>query len=421
MKQRDTAERVVITGMGAVTPLGLSVQESWEGMVAGRSGIAPITLFDASDLPIRIAGELKGFDVSEYLDIKEARRMARSSHLALAAGIQAMADAGLGDQVPDPERAGVVMGTGIGGFAAGLEGWDTYRTKGLRRVNPFTAMALLCNMPAHHLSLRYQCQAYNSTVVTACASGTQAIGEAVEAIRRGAADLMLAGGVEGMIHPVLVGAFTVMRVLSAENDSPEKAIKPFDARRDGFVCSEGSAVMVLERLDHALERGARIYAEVLGYAANTDAYHVAIPDPEGAGAVRCMRWALEDAGVEPAEIDYINAHGPGTEVGDPAETKAIKTLFGEQAYQVPISSTKSMVGHVLGGAGAIEAMACVKTIETGIIHPTINYEVPDPECDLDYVPNVARKAGVRTTLSNSFGLGGQNACLVLRKVQEQAA
>ncbi|MDD3825070.1 MAG: beta-ketoacyl-ACP synthase II [Anaerolineae bacterium] len=421
MKQRDIAERVVITGMGAVTPLGLSVQESWEGMVAGRSGISTITLFDASDLPIRIAGELKGFDVTEYLDIKEARRMARSSHLALAAGIQAMADAGLGDQVPNPERAGVVMGTGIGGFDAGLEGWDTYKAKGLRRVNPFTAMALLCNMPAHHLSLRYQCQAYNSTVVTACASGTQAIGEATEAIRRGAADLMLAGGVEGMIHPVLVGAFIVMRVLAADNDSPEKAIKPFDARRDGFVCSEGSAVMVLERLDHALERGARIYAEVLGYAANTDAYHVAIPDPEGAGAVRCMRWALEDAGVEPAEIDYINAHGPGTEVGDPAETRAIKTLFGEHAYRVPISSTKSMVGHALGGAGAIEGMACVKTIETGIIHPTINYEVPDPECDLDYVPNVARKAGVRTTLSNSFGLGGQNACLVLSKIQEQAA
>jgi beta-ketoacyl-acyl-carrier-protein synthase II len=390
-------------------------------MVAGRSGISTITLFDASDLPIRIAGELKGFDVTEYLDIKEARRMARSSHLALAAGIQAMADAGLGDQVPNPERAGVVMGTGIGGFDAGLEGWDTYKAKGLRRVNPFTAMALLCNMPAHHLSLRYQCQAYNSTVVTACASGTQAIGEATEAIRRGAADLMLAGGVEGMIHPVLVGAFIVMRVLAADNDSPEKAIKPFDARRDGFVCSEGSAVMVLERLDHALERGARIYAEVLGYAANTDAYHVAIPDPEGAGAVRCMRWALEDAGVEPAEIDYINAHGPGTEVGDPAETRAIKTLFGEHAYRVPISSTKSMVGHALGGAGAIEGMACVKTIETGIIHPTINYEVPDPECDLDYVPNVARKAGVRTTLSNSFGLGGQNACLVLSKIQEQAA
>ena len=418
MKQRDIAERVVITGMGAVTPLGLSVQESWEGMVAGRSGISTITLFDASDLPIRIAGELKGFDVTEYLDIKEARRMARSSHLALAAGIQAMADAGLGDQVPNPERAGVVMGTGIGGFDAGLEGWDTYKAKGLRRVNPFTAMALLCNMPAHHLSLRYQCQAYNSTVVTACASGTQGIGEATEAIRRGAADLMLAGGVEGLIHPATIAGLATMRVLTTGNDSPETAMKPFDARRDGFAFSEGSAVMVLERLDHALERGARIYAEVLGYAANTDAYHVAIPDPEGAGAIRCMRWALEDAGVEPAEIDYINAHGPGTEVGDPAETRAIKTLFGEHAYRVPISSTKSMVGHALGGAGAIEGMACVKTIETGIIHPTINYEVPDPECDLDYVPNVARKAGVHTTLSNSFGLGGQNACLVLRCYQE---
>jgi beta-ketoacyl-acyl-carrier-protein synthase II len=418
MKQRDITQRVVITGMGALTPLGLSVQESWEGLVAGRSGITAITQFDASDLPIRIAGEVKGFDVTQYIDIKEARRMARCSHLALAAGAQAMADAGLGDQVPDPERAGVVMGTGVGGLDAGLESWDVYRTKGLRRVNPFTAMAMLCNMPAHHVSLRYQCQAYNSTVVTACASGTQAIGEAAEVIRRGAADLMLAGGVEGLVHPVIVGAFTVMRVLAADNENPEKAIKPFDARRDGFVTSEGSAVMVVERLDHALDRGARIYAEVLGYAANTDAYHVAIPDPEGAGAIRCMRWALQDAGVEPAEIDYINAHGPGTEVGDPAETKAIKALFGERAYRLPVSSTKSMVGHALGGAGAIEAMACVKTIETGIIHPTINYEVPDPDCDLDYVPNVARKAGVRTTLSNSFGLGGQNACLVLRACQE---
>ncbi|HSJ53076.1 MAG TPA: beta-ketoacyl-[acyl-carrier-protein] synthase family protein, partial [Anaerolineae bacterium] len=284
MKERDITERVVITGMGAVTPLGLSVQESWDGLVAGRSGIATITQFDPSDLPIRIAGEVKGFDVTKYVDIKEARRMARCAHLALGAGIQAMADAGL-DQVPDPERAGVVMGTGIGGFDEGLEGWETYKTKGLRRVNPFTAMALLCNMPAHHLSLRFQCQAYNSTVVTACASGTQAIGEATEAIRRGAADLMLAGGVEGMIHPVVVGGFIVMRVLAADNECPEKAIKPFDARRDGFVCSEGSAVMVLERMDHALDRGARIYAEVLGYAANTDAYHVAIPDPEGAGAV----------------------------------------------------------------------------------------------------------------------------------------
>jgi 3-oxoacyl-[acyl-carrier-protein] synthase II len=266
--------------------------------------------------------------------------------------------------------------------------------------------------------LQFQCQAYNATVVTACASGTQAIGEAAEAIRRGRADLMLGGGVDAIIHEILVGGFTVMRVLAADNEHPERACKPFDARRDGFVSAEGATVMVLERLDKALDRGARIYAEVLGYAANTDAFHVAAPDPEGAGAIRAMRWALEDAGASPSEIDYINAHGPGTEVGDPVETKAIKSLFGEYAYQVPISSTKSMVGHPLGAAGAIEALACVKAIAEGVIHPTINYEVPDPECDLDYVPNVARKADVRTTLSNSFGLGGQNACLVLRRYEE---
>jgi 3-oxoacyl-[acyl-carrier-protein] synthase II len=418
MRKRDISQRVVITAMGAITPLGLTAEGTWEGLVAGRSGIAEITQFDASDFPIRIAGEVKGFDACDYVDFKEARRMTRCSHLALGAGVQAMADAGLGDQVPDPERSGVVMGTGVGGFDAALESWETYKTKGLRRVNPFTAMSMLCNMPAHHLSVRFQCQAYSNTVVTACASGTQAIGEAAEAIRRGAADLMLAGGVEGMIHEVIIGAFTVMRVLANDNEHPDRACKPFDARRDGFVAAEGAAVLVLERLDKALDRGAHIYAEVLGYTANTDAFHAAIPDPEGLGAYRAMKWALEDAGVSPREIDYINAHGPGTVVGDPTETKAIKTLFGEYAYQVPVSSTKSMVGHALGGSGAVEAMACVKTINEGLIHPTINYEVPDPECDLDYVPNVAREAGVRTTLSNSFGLGGQNACLVLRRYEE---
>jgi beta-ketoacyl-acyl-carrier-protein synthase II len=418
MRERELTKRVVITGMGAITPLGLSVDETWAGLVAGRSGITEITQFDASHLPIRIAGEVKGFDAQDYIDFKEARRMARTSHLALAAGLQAMADAGLGDQVPQPDRAGVVMGTGVGGIDTALESWETYKTKGLRRVNPFTAMSMLCNMPAHHLSLRFQCQAYNNTVVTACAAGTQAVGEAAEAIRRGAAEFMLAGGVEGMIHEVILGAFTVMRVLANDNDQPEKACKPFDARRDGFVSAEGTAVLVLERLDRALDRGARIYAEVLGYAANSDAFHAAIPDPEGAGAFRVMRWAIQDAGVSPTEIDYINAHGPGTVVGDPVETKAIKDLFGEHAYRVPISATKAMVGHALGGSGAIETMACVKTIETGTIHPTINYEVPDPECDLDYVPNQARRADVRTTLNNSFGLGGQNACLVLRRYEE---
>jgi len=418
MRDRELSQRVVITGMGALTPLGLSVEETWAGLTAGRSGIALITTFDASHLPIRIAGEVKGFDARDYVPFKEARRMTRTSHLAMAAAMQAMDDAGLGDVVPEPERAGVILGTGVGGLDAALESWEIYKDKGLRRVNPFSVMSMLCNMPAHHVSTRFQCQSYNSTLVTACAAGTQALGEAAEVIRRGAADLMLAGGVEGMVHEVIVGAFTVMRVLAADNEHPEQACKPFDARRDGFVTAEGTAVLVLERLDKALDRGAHIYAELLGYAANSDAFHAAIPDPEGAGAYRAMKWALENAGVTPDEIDYINAHGPGTVVGDPIETKAIKRLFGERAHEVPVSSTKSMIGHALGGGGAIETVACVKTINTGVIHPTINYEVPDPECDLDYVPNVARKAEVRTTLSNSFGLGGQNACLVLRRFEE---
>ena len=418
MKVRDIKQRVVITGMGALTSLGLSVEETWSGLVAGRSGIAKISHFDADFMPIRIAGEVKGFDPTDYTPPKEARRMSRASQLALGSGTQAMADAGLGDQVPDPERSGIILGTGIGGFDEGLNGWETFQKKGLKRVNPFKAMAMLCNLPAHYVSTRFQCQAYNSTVVTACAAGTQAIGEAAEVIRRGDADLMLAGGVEGVVHPVVVGAFTVMRVLASDNEHPEQACKPFDARRDGFVSAEGTEIMVLERLDKALDRGARIYAEVQGFSANSDAFHAAIPDPEAAGAIRVMTGALQNAGASPTDIHYINAHGPGTVVGDPGETKAIKAVLGDHAYNVPVSSTKSMVGHALGGAGAIEAMACVKTIENGIIHPTINYEVPDPDCDLDYVPNVAREADVQVTMSNSFGLGGQNACLVLRRFEE---
>lgn len=418
MRERDIRKRVVITGMGAVTPMGLSVDETWAGLVAGNSGIAHITRFDASHLPVRIAGEVKGFDPADYIDAKEARRMARCSQLALAAGLQAVSDAGLGDQVPEPERAGVVMGVALGGIELSLKGWEIILSKGVRRLSPFYGVAALCNMPAHHLSLRFQCQGHNSTVVTACASGTQGIGEGAEAIRRGAADLVLAGGIEGLDGEWAIAGFVAMRVLATDNEHPEQACKPFDARRDGFCAAEGGAVMVLERLDKALDRGARVYAEVLGYSANSDAFHAAAPDPEGAGAVRAMRWALEDAGVKPSEVDYINAHGPGTVVGDPTETKAIKTLFGEHAYRVPISSTKSMLGHAMGGAGAIESLACVKSITDGVIHPTINYEVPDPDCDLDYVPNTAREADVRTTLSNSFGLGGQNACLVLRRFEE---
>jgi 3-oxoacyl-[acyl-carrier-protein] synthase II len=312
----------------------------------------------------------------------------------------------------------VVMGTGFGGLDRAFEGQTLYDEKGPSRVGPFVLISALPNMPAHHAGLLLGARGPLATVVTACASGTQAIGEAADMIRRGRAQLMLAGGVEGMIHPVAVAGFAGMRGLTtSHNDDPEHAMRPFDRDRDGFVMGEGSAVFVLELLEHAVQRGAHIYAEVLGHAASADAHHVAQPDPEGEGAIRCMQWALEDAGVVPADVDYINPHGSSTQLGDTAETLAIKRLFGESAYGVPISSTKSMIGHTLGGAGALEALACVKTIETGTIHPTINYATPDPACDLDYVPNQARQADVRIALSNSFGLGGQNACLVLGRYE----
>ncbi|HSJ59536.1 MAG TPA: beta-ketoacyl-ACP synthase II [Anaerolineae bacterium] len=415
MRRRELQSRVVITGLGMVTALGLNVDETWQALIAGKSGIAAVTRFDASELPVRIGGEVKGFDPAGYMDRKEVRRTPRCAHLALAAATEAMADAGLGNTVPDPDRSGVVMGVANGGVEAGFEGWETLKAHGPRRIPPFMLTAMLPNMPAFHLGQRFQCRGFNSTVTTACASGTQAIGEAAEAIRRGAADLMLAGGAESMISLCFYVSLSVLRVLTTDNEHPERAMKPFDARRDGFACAEGAAVMVLERLDRALERGARIYGEVLGYAANTDAHHFAIPDPVGAGAARCMKWAIENAGIAPGEVDYINAHGPATEVGDRTETTAIKALFGEHAYRVPVSSTKSMIGHASGAAGAIEAVVCVKTMDEAVIHPTINYEVPDPDCDLDYVPNVARRADVDIVLSNSFGLGGQNACLVMAK------
>jgi len=417
MKARRLEQRVVVTGMGAVTALGLSVDETWAGLVAGRSGIATITRFDTSDLPIHIAGEVKGFDPTDYIGLEQVRRMPRCTHLALAAATQAMADAGLEDGVPNPERAGVVMGAANGGIEVSTEGWEAFKAEGRAGLSPFMFSAMLPSNPAYQTAQHCRCQGYSSTITTACASGTQAIGEAVEAIRRGAADLVLGGGAESMIHPAFFIGLYALRVLAGDNEHPERAIKPFDARRDGFARAEGAAILVLERLDHALQRGARIYAEVLGYAANSDAHHVAIPDPVGAGAGRCIRLTLQNAGISPADVDYINAHGPATEVGDRTETMAIKAEFGEHAYRVPVSSTKSMVGHASGAAGAIEAMVCVKSIAEGIIHPTINYEVPDPDCDLDYVPNVARRADVRVALSNSFGLGGQNACLVMGRYE----
>ncbi len=406
--------RIVITGMGAVTPVGNSVAESWENALSGRSGIGPVTQFDASDLPCRIAGEVKDFNPRDHMDFKESRRMSRASHLAVAAGRMALEDAGFYDEVPDPERAGVVIGTGMGGLERMDENLQIYRAKGLARVNPFVLPSVLPNMPSHHVSLMSKAMGPISTVVAACATGTQAIGEAAEFIRRGAADLVLAGGTEGLIHVMAMAGFAAMRALSTGfNDTPEKASRPFDMDRDGFILSEGAGVVTLERLDKALARNARIYAEFLGHASSSDAFHVAMPDPEGAGAIRAMKWSLQDAGLSTNEVDYINAHGPSTPIGDETETYAIKQLFGEEAYNTPVSSTKSIMGHAMGGTGAIEAIFTILALSKRIIPPTWNYETPDPACDLDYVPNVPREANLKVAMSNSFGLGGQNACLVL--------
>jgi beta-ketoacyl-acyl-carrier-protein synthase II len=410
--------RIVITGIGAVTPLANTAAASWKNALAGRSGIGPITQFDPNGLPCRIAGEVKGFDPRDFIDFKEARRMSRASHLAVAAAQMAVADAGMPSEAEDPERTGVIIGTGMGGLERGFETLQVYRTKGLSRVNPFSLPSTLPNMPSYHVSLVTGAQGPISTVVAACATGTQAIGEAAELIRRGSARIVVAGGVEGLIHEGAIAGFAAMRALSTHyNDEPERACRPFDKDRDGFILSEGAGVVVLERMDEALERGAKIYAEFLGHASSSDAFHVAAPDPEGAGAVRAMKWSLADANVEPDDVDYINAHGTSTRTNDAIETYAIKKLFGESAYNVAVSSTKSVTGHAMGSAGAIEAIFCAYAVCEGVIPPTWNYETPDPACDLDYVPNGPRSADLKIAMSNSFGLGGQNACLVLARYE----
>ncbi len=342
--------------------------------------------------------------------------MSRASQLAVAAARMALADANLPEPVPNGERTGVLIGTGMGGFERLDESITVLRTKGFHRVSPFFLTSSLPNMPSHHVSLQAGAMGPINTVVAACATGTQAIGEALELIRRGAADTMISGGAEGSIHEAAIAGFGAMRALSTRhNDAPEKASRPFDKDRDGFILSEGVGIVVLERADHAVARGARIYAEVLGHASSSDAYHVAAPDPEATGAVRAMKWSLENAGISLDQVDYINAHGSSTPVNDKIETYAIKKLFGERAYEIPVSSSKSVLGHAMGATGAIEAIFCAKALHKGIIPPTWNYETPDPECDLDYVPNAPRPADLAVTLSNSFGLGGQNACLVLGK------
>jgi beta-ketoacyl-acyl-carrier-protein synthase II len=352
------------------------------------------------------------------MDRKLVRRLARCAQVALAAAKEAVSDAGLPETMPEPERAGISFGTGIGGLEVMDDAMQIFRTKGMDRVNPFALPATIPNLAAFVISQTYQCLGPSSTITTACATGTQAIGEAAELIRRGSADLVITGGTEAIIRDFSIGGFSIMRALPVNyNDQPEKASRPFDAKREGFVFSEGSGVLILEKLEHALRRGAHIYAEVAGQAASSDGFHVAAPEPQGAGPTRAMRWALQDAALDPSQVDYVNAHGTSTPLNDPLETRVIKTVLGEHAYEIPISSTKSMIGHPMGAAGALEAIACAKTIDSGWIHPTINLEYPDPECDLDYVPNQARQAKVDVALSNSFGLGGQNACLVLKRYE----
>ncbi len=415
MTSPSRRRRVVVTGMGAVTPLGLSADEFWRKLVAGCSGIGPMTLCDPTGYPCRIAGEVRGFDPELFIPAKEARRMARFSQLAVAAASMALEDARLSLEQETRERVGVLLGNGNGGFPTIEEAVRTLVEKGGMRMNPFFFPMIIPNMAAGTVSRMFGTKGYSSTIVTACAASTQAIGEGAEVIRRGAADVMLAGGTEAGISQLGLAGFSVMRALSTKNEEPGKASRPFDAQRDGFVPAEGAAILVLESLEHATDRGAAILAEVAGYGVSSDAYHPVQPDEDGAGAAHAIHLALEDAGVTPAEVDYINAHGTSTPLNDVSETRAIKRAFGKLAYKIPVSSTKSMIGHALGGAGSLEAVACIKTIQEGVIHPTINYEFPDPECDLDYVPNEARSKEVNTVLSNSFGFGGQNACLVVRR------
>ncbi len=408
--------RVVITGMGVVSVLGTGLPAFWDGLINGRSGIRRITQFDASPFPCQIAGEVPDFVAENFLDRKEARRIPRSAQMAYAASKMAIEDAGLPTPLPEPERAGVAFGTAIGGMERVDEGIRIIRGQGYDRLNPFTVPTSLPNTSAYMISQGFQCLGPTITVGTACATGTQAVGEGLEMIRRGAADMVIVGGTEGLIQDYAIGGFCAMRALPTNyNANPEKASRPFDKNREGFIFSEGAAALVLESLEHALARGARIYAELVGQASSSDGFHMAQPDPEAAGPARAMRWAIADAGLTPGQVDYINAHGTSTPLNDLTETRAIKAVFGEHAYKLAISSIKSMIGHAMGASGAMETIACAKIISEGIIPPTINYETPDPELDLDYVPNVARQQQVEVALSNSFGLGGQNACIVLKR------
>jgi 3-oxoacyl-[acyl-carrier-protein] synthase II len=408
--------RVVITGLGVVTSLGRDLETFWSNLTAGKSGVSMIENFDVTEYPTRIAAEVKNFNLDEYVEKKESRRMDRFVQFAVAASIEALKDANLNvKEDTDPERVGVYVGSGIGGLTTWEEQHRILLEKGPKRVSPFFIPMMIANMASGQISMITGAKGPNSTAVTACATGTHSIGDSFKKIQYGDADVMICGGAEATISPTGVAGFCALRAMSTRNDDPHKASRPFDVDRDGFVMGEGSGILILESLEHAQKRGARIYAEVIGYGMSGDAFHMTEPDPDG--AARCMSKAIKDAGIAPEDISYINAHGTSTPVGDRSETTAIKKALGDSAYKVAVSSTKSMTGHLLGAAGGVEAVICGLTIKNGLIPPTINLVNQDPECDLDYVPNQARPANVEVAMSNSFGFGGHNATIIMKKFE----
>jgi len=408
-------KRVVVTGLGMITPLGIGVEDSWNSLIAGRPGIRRITHFDSSNFPTQIAGEVEGFNPEDYIEPKDIKKMDRFIHFAIAAAKMAINDSGLKITDSNAEKVGVVVGSGIGGLHAIEHYHSVFLEKGPRRISPFFIPMLVINLASGQISIKIGAKGPNSAVATACAAGSHSIGDAYKIIQRGDADAMIAGGTEAVITPLGIGGFNAMKTLSTRNDEPEKASRPFDIDRDGFVMGEGAGIVILESLESAMDRGAKIYAEIVGYGMTADAYHITAPAPGGEGAARCMKITLKDGSVNPSEVDYINAHGTSTKYGDEIETNAIKTVFGEHAYKVAISSTKSMIGHLLGAAGGVEAVIVILSIYNDIIPPTINLDKPDPKCDLDYVPYKSRRMTVNYALSNSFGFGGTNACLLFKK------